>query len=141
MSKLGGDALLAGVLLINGTISGLVGLIVFLVPTQIDELMGAGSPGIVRLVGAGLVLFGIAVFALGRQTGPVLRSGGRVVLVLDIIWVVASVVLVASGWFSTSGKVIVLAVALVVAGFALGEVVGLQRSAVALTRPSASGSG
>lgn len=140
MPKLEGDVLLARVLKVNGTISGLVGLIVFLVPNRVDEIIGAGAPGIVRLIGGGLVVFGVIVLWLGFRAAPVLRSGGRIVLMLDIVWVVASLVLVSSGWFSTSGNVIVLAVALMVAGFALGEVVGLQRSGAGVTRPSASGS-
>lgn len=48
-------------------------------------------------------------------------------MVLDVIWVVASVAAVLAGWFNARGDVLVLLVALVVGAFAVGEALGLRQ--------------
>lgn len=121
------EALLRKVLLTNAIVSGLTGLIVFLFPDAVDRLIGSDAPVVVRIVGGGLVLFAAAVYATGRADGARLRSGAWTIMILDVVWVAASVAAVISGWFSTAGNVVVLAVAAVVGGFAVGEAVGLRR--------------
>lgn len=121
------EALLRRVLFVNAIVSGFTGLVVFLFADAVDRLIGSEAPVIVRVVGGGLVLFAAVVYATGRSQGDRLRSGARLIMILDVAWVAASVAAVVAGWFSTAGNVVVLAVAAVVGVFAIGEAVGIRR--------------
>lgn len=133
--------LLRQVLTINAVVSGLTGLIMAVFARRVDRLIGTDAVTAVVVVGVGLALFAIAVFIVGRAVQPTLRSGGRLILVLDVIWVVVSVAAVLAGWFNATGDVLVLLVALVVGAFAVGEAVGLRRLAQPVGREAAASYG
>lgn len=62
----------------------------------------------VRLVGAGLILFALAVAAASRLRGPALARAARLISAADAAWVIGTVAVVATGVLSTSGVVIAL---------------------------------
>jgi hypothetical protein len=131
--------LLRQVLKINAAISGLTGLVMAVFARPVDRLIGADAVTAVGVVGVGLALFAVGVFAVGRAHEPTLHAGGRVILLLDVIWVIASVAVVLAGWFNTTGAVLVLLVAAVVGAFAVGEAIGLRRLAQPVSKqPAAS---
>lgn len=119
--------LLNRVLTVNAMVSGLTGLVLFFAAHTVDDLIGSGAPMAVRVIGGGLVLFAAGLFAVGRLQGPRLRSGTALIFAMDVAWVVASLVAVAARWFNGVGNVVVLAVAVVVGAFAVGELVGMRR--------------
>jgi len=128
------EALLRRVLLVNGIVSGVTGLLVFVFAGAVDGLLGSEAPAAVRVVGGGLAVFAATVYATSRSAGARLSSGARTIMILDLAWVVASLAAVVSGWFGPWGNVVVLAVAAVVGAFAIGEAVGISRQA-SLRRP------
>lgn len=120
--------LLRRTLQINALISGLTGAGMALASGAVAQLLGLAGSLPIALLGIDLVLFGAWVGYEALQPALRLRRAW-VVLALDIVWVVASALVLALDPFglSTIGKWAVAAVADVVALFALGEYVGLRR--------------
>lgn len=110
---------LRGVLLANAATSALAGSIAALAPVRLDGLLGTGHPGWVRVVGIGLVVFAVEVLLVARSGRARLDSGTRLIVVADAAWVVATVVTIALGWYSTAGAVAVGVAGVGVADFAV----------------------
>lgn len=72
------------------------------------DRLGLDDTTWVRLVGAGLILFAVAVAAGSRLRGPSLARAARLISAADAAWVIGTVAVVASGVLSTSGVVIAL---------------------------------
>lgn len=72
------------------------------------DRLGLDSTTWVRLVGAGLVVFALAVAAASRLRGPALARAARLISCADAAWVIATVAVVAAGVLSTGGLVIAL---------------------------------
>ena len=90
-----------------------------IVPERVERVLGTGYPGWVRLVGIGVVVFGIDVALLSARPSDQLRRWTPVVIGADIAWVAASVVTILLGWYSTSGVIAVVAMAGAVDTFAV----------------------
>lgn len=94
-----------------------------------SELFGVGLPTVCRAVGLFLLVFaGLALVAsrsVPARTGLVWE-----VFALNVAWVIGSVVLVELAWdgLTLLGRLAIVAVALVVAAFALLQGVGLKRA-------------
>jgi hypothetical protein len=94
-----------------------------------SELFGFALPTVCRAVGLFLLVFAGLALAAARaapaRTGLVWE-----VLVLNIAWVLGSVLLVELAWdgLTLLGRLAIIAVALVVAVFALLQGVGLKRA-------------
>lgn len=90
--------------------------------------IGTGHPARVRFVGAGLVLFAVAVLALaGARTSRLLR-GTPVVIGADTTWVIASAMTGVAGWYATAGMVIVALVGAQVAALAVRQTTTWHRA-------------
>lgn len=109
------------VLAVNATTSGLAGLTALTASGRVDRWLDTGHPAWVRVVGAGLVVFAVAVVALARSDEQHLRPRAPAVSVADGAWVVASVATITAGWYSTSGAVLVGIIAAVVGTFAIAQ--------------------
>lgn len=84
-----------------------------------------------ELLGVGVVLFGaVCGWAASRETVP--RSWARLIFAADIVWVAASVLVLAlpASW-TTAGTAGIVAVALIVADLAILEYLGLRRLSAA----------
>lgn len=88
-------------------------------PGTVDELLGTGHSGWVRLVGLALLPFAALVVWLSTADNEMLRRMTPAIIVGDVGWVVASIATVLLGWYSGSGIAAVLAMALLVDVFAL----------------------
>ena len=122
------ESLLRKGLLANAAFSGLSGLILLLFSSPLTVLLGAVPRGALLVVGGVLLLYSVDLWRTSQAT-PMPR--GRIVyfIVMDVLWVVGSVLLV---WgvalsFTTAGRWVVLMVADVVAVFAIVQYVGLRR--------------
>ena len=104
---------------LNATTSILAGLLMTTVPERVERVLGTGYPGWVRLVGIGVVIFGIDVALLCTRPSGQLQRWTPVVIGADIAWVAASVVTILLGWYSTSGVIAVVAMAVAVDTFAV----------------------
>ncbi len=123
------DRRLRVVLTVNAATSTTGGAVAAVAGGRVDSLLGTGSPGWVRLVGAGLVAFGLAVLVLAG--GPRNRRSRLtpVVSALDATWVVATVATIAAGWFSTRGAWTMAALGAVVLDLAVAQLWFARRAA------------
>ncbi|MGN9776494.1 hypothetical protein ACTMS0_12090 [Micromonospora sp. H33] len=113
-----------------------------------QDAIGSGANGVVYLaaaaifgemfglpaaflypIGAFLIAFAAGLLFLASRPG-VSRPAVAVVIAVNVAWVVASVELLAAGWFPLTGlgTALVIAQAVVVAGFAALQVAGLRKA-------------
>lgn len=126
----GGDrtGLLRKVLLADATFSGATGVILFAAATYLAEQFGL--PGLLlRLVGLSLLPFSAGLLYLASRVSAGLTVV-RIVIGSNLLWVAASVALLFSGWVDPSGAgtAFIIAQAIIVAGFAELQYLGLRRA-------------
>ncbi|MGC3862253.1 hypothetical protein ACPSM1_18920 [Micromonospora chersina] len=109
--------------------SGANGVVYLAAAAIFGRLFGLPA-GLLFPVGAFLVAYAAALFFLASRP-TVSRSAVAVVIAVNIAWVAASVELLVAGWFplTTLGVALVIAQAVVVAGFAALQLTGLRRTA------------
>ena len=120
-SNLADERRLRLVLRSNALTSGLGGLVAVAAPGWLDELLGTGHPGWVRLVGAGLAAVAGVVALVGRASRPVLVRVAPLISVADASWVVGTILTIAAGWYSNSGAIVMASVAAMVTGFSIAQ--------------------
>lgn len=118
------------VLRANATTSGLAGLTALVAGERIGQWLDTANSGWVRAIGAGLVLFALAVIALSRSNEQHLRRWVPIVSVADLSWVAASIATIIAGWYSASGAVIIGVIAAIVGSFALTQMKLLRTHSV-----------
>jgi hypothetical protein len=123
------------VLTANATTSGLAGLTALVAGERVDEWLETAHSGWVRLIGAGLVAFALAVIALSRSNEQDLRRWVPAVSLADIVWVAASVASIIAGWYSSSGAALIGIIAVIVGTFAITQM-RLLRTPSAPVTPS-----
>jgi hypothetical protein len=123
---------LKNVLLINGISSGATGLGLVLFATPIAELFGTSSHQAMWFVGGFLLSFATLVLVEGLKDVPNMKMV-RLIIVLDISWVIASVLVVALQLFKLSsiGYLAIGAVAIWVAAMAYFQLQGVKENASA----------
>ncbi len=120
------------VLRANATTSGFGGLAAAIAPGPIDDVLGTGQEGWVRLIGIGLVAFAALVVATSRFDRAELAKAVPGISLGDGSWVIGTVVAIALGWFSTSGAVAMGLVGVMVGMFGVEQAVlvrSMSRSA------------
>lgn len=118
---------LRNTLRLNAATSLAGGLVLVVAPGPLNRLLGTGSPGWVRIVGAGLVLFALDVGALAGARIRRLTTMTPLVSTGDGAWTLASAATIAAGWYSTPGSVIAGAVAVMVGTFGVRQLVLVHR--------------
>ena len=107
------------VLRVNALNSIVFGTLLATIPTWIDDVLGTGHPGWIRVVGLGLLPFGTLCAWLSTASPAALRRVTPEIVAGDVAWVVASIATVLLGWYSGRGIVAVLAMAAIVDVLAL----------------------
>lgn len=109
--------------------SGATGLLAFAGAGLLAEPLGLPVE-LLRYAGLLLLPYAALVAWVGTR-GPIAAGAVLAVILVNALWVVDSLALLASGWVAPTGLGVafVLAQALVVAGFAAAQVVGLRMSA------------
>lgn len=113
----------------NALFSLLTGTAFILAAESIARFIGEEIPNIiVFVIGLGLLPFGYMVYRLTAQTA-VSPKAARSVTIMDVCWVIGSIVLLAVGWslFTTAGRWFIGLQAEAVATFALLQIIGLRR--------------
>ena len=123
------------VLTANATTSGLAGLTALVAGERVDNWLDTGHSGWVRIIGAGLVAFALAVIALSHSNEQNLRRWVPAVSMADGGWVAASVATIIAGWYSSSGAVTIGILAAIVGTFAITQM-RLLRTPSAPATPS-----
>lgn len=109
---------LRGALSANAAMSVLLGTVIAIAPERVEDLLGTGRPGWVRIVGLAVVLFGLDCAWVSRRQRSQLMAFTPGIIAADLSWVALSVVTLLLGWFSGGGAAAVIAVAVVVDTFA-----------------------
>jgi hypothetical protein len=115
------DRRLRLVLRSNALTSGFGGLVAVAAPARLDEVLGTGHPGWVRIVGAGLVAFAGIVALVSRASTPLVVRLAPMISVADASWVVGTILTIAAGWYSNAGAVLMASVAAMVGGFSIAQ--------------------
>lgn len=111
----------------NALFSTICAALLVFAARPLGEWMGLPPAGL-RVLGLGFIPFILFLFYMTRQ--PKINSAhARIILILDVAWVVLTPVLLLSGWLplTTTGKWIIVLTTDVVAVLAVLEYVGLRR--------------
>lgn len=121
--------LLSKAMLANATVSGISGAGLALGAAALDDWIGV-NVWVLVAVGVGLVEFAIDLRIWARST-TWLRRGGKIAVAGDIAWVLASVELIGfTDVLTHSGNVALAAITVVVAAFAVAQIIGLRQLTV-----------
>ena len=115
------------VLATNATTSGLGGVAAVALGGPVDSLLGTGAVGVVRLVGAGLVLFAAFLAFVARSPRSRLVREVPMISAGDLAWVAGTAVTIALGWYSRTGTAVMGAVAAMVGAFGVTQAVLVRR--------------
>ncbi|NIJ51593.1 hypothetical protein [Dyadobacter arcticus] len=118
---------LKNVLIINALTSGATGLLLAIFPSYIAELFGSSQNIAFIAVGLFLAVFAVIVFSQSRRN-PLSKSWIKFIIALDILWVLESVMIIATQMFGLTslGYLLIGAVAFWVALMAFLQIRGLK---------------
>lgn len=111
----------------NALFSGASGLAILVTSGRLPALLGAGGRAFYLALGALLCLYAVGLWRVSRRAVDPLE--GRLIVAGDVIWVLGSAALIGTGLLTPTGALIVSAVALVIAVFAVGQWRGVRRIA------------
>ncbi len=128
------DAPLRAALISNGFFSGATGIACLSAAAPLASFMfrqefsilGLSASSILFELGIGLLVFAALVLFTARQT-TISRGRAKLITALDLVWVTATVVMLAAvpEYFSGYGTTTVIAIAVIVLVFAILQVFGL----------------
>ena len=120
-------------LLLDATASGAMGMLLIVGAGPLETLLGLPA-SLLRAVGLFLIPFAAFLLWLARRA-DVLRGLVRTVVIGNVLWVLASLLLLVSGWVSPTrvGMAFVVGQAVAVAVFAYLEHRAVARSATLTT--------
>lgn len=121
-------SLLRKALLSNAVFSTLTGVEMLLFPEAISRFIGFSAPGQLRELGVSLLLFA-AVVTFTATRRPIRLWAAGMISAMDIVWVLGTVALLGmrSDLFNTAGVISAALVAVVVADFAVFQIIGIRR--------------
>ncbi len=131
MSFFSSPQFLRRVLLADALASGAAGLLMIAMTGLLQTLLSIPAG---LLLAAGLVLVPYVAFVVFTATRPMLnRSAVWAIVVANMLWTAASVLLLLSGWIAPSPLGFAFVIAQAAAVFLLGELqmMGLKRSPIA----------
>ncbi len=119
---------LKNVMLVNAFSSGATGFLLILFPGYTAQLFGVTAQPPFVIVGIFLFLFAVMVFLHSRRN-PLSKGWIKLIVALDILWVVESLVIMLSKMFGFSplGYMLIAGVALWVAVMAALQAKGLRQ--------------
>ena len=124
--------MLRATLMTNGISTALFGLALLVAPGPLAPLLGVPGPGILAAAGAGLLVYAAGLFVTAAQQ-PISPAAAWTAIVMDVGWVIGSVILLEIGVLTPIGSGLVSLVAAVVLVFAALQYRGVRR----LTHPVA----
>jgi len=77
-------------------------------------MLGVGQVWLIRLLGAGLLVFAGGVLWVSQSPRPTLDTWSAQVSMADVGWVLGTIVVVALGWLSSTGAIAMGVIALAV---------------------------
>lgn len=116
--------LLKTALVANAAFSMMSGLALVLLNGQFQQWFKMDFP--FWIVGIGLLPFAYMAYQASRNEETIVRKG-REITILDVTWVIASVVALLLIDFTTIGQWLIIGVALIVGDFAFFQWLGMRR--------------
>lgn len=113
------------VLRIDAATSAVNGALLAAGAGPLDDILGTGRPGIVRAVGALLLVYALGLVLLARAPWESVRRLVPITVAADAGWVVGTAIGIGLGWFDIAGAVLAVAAAVIVAGLALTKRAGI----------------
>jgi len=122
------STLLRSALKTNAVVSALTGVAIAAGAGIVGPLIGFDLPLLYQVIGAGLAAFAAWVWFVGTRNA-VSQRDARIVLWLDVLWVLGSTLLLLgfSQLFTIVGIVLIAGAAAMVAAFATAEYAGIRR--------------
>ena len=113
-------------LLFNAVFSGITGILLVSIPKVISEIFSTSNTAVFWVLGIGLLLFAATLIFTIKTQNPL---GVLVIIIMDYLWVLGSIVILAFQPFaiSTVGGGIIAAVALVVLLIAINQAKALAK--------------
>lgn len=118
---------LRNTLRLNAMLSASTGLLALAAGPWLANTLGTDHVGIVRLLGAGLVLFAAALVVAGASKASTMYRWALGFSVADLAWTGASLLTIALGWFSAVGNAAVVLTAAVVCVLGVRQLVLWRR--------------
>ncbi len=115
------------VLRINAVFSTVTGAISLAAGGPVAEFLGVDQVWLIRLIGAGLLGFAALVLMVARSSEEQLDPGSRVVSFNDFGWVLATIVVLALGWLTTAGAVVMGLIGLVVLELGIAQLLARRK--------------
>ncbi len=122
------DSLLRRSLTADAVVVTLAGLVLALGAGELADPLGL-SVSLLRFTGLGLLPYAAALMLIATRS-TISRAAAWTVIALNLLWTVASIILLFTGWIDPTGLGVafVLIQALLVLGFADVEYLGLRRA-------------
>ncbi|MCP3935696.1 MAG: hypothetical protein GY708_10030 [Actinomycetia bacterium] len=124
---------LRNVLRVNVGFSAVTGTLALVLGGQTADLLGLDPAWIVPALGAGLLGFAGVVFGVAGARTSTLLDWSRIISVADFGWVAATAAVIAAGWLSTTGAIVMGLIGLVVFELGLAQLRWRKRLATAMT--------
>ncbi|MGA7669307.1 MAG: hypothetical protein WBW04_02730 [Nitrolancea sp.] len=124
------DSLLRRSLTADAVVVTLAGLVLALGAGELADPLGL-SVSLLRFTGLGLLPYAAALMLIATRS-TISRAAAWTVIALNLLWTVASILLLFTGWIDPTGLGVafVLIQALLVLGFADVEYLGLRRASI-----------
>lgn len=98
---------LRNTLRLNALLSASTGLLALAAGAWLADTLGTDHVGIVRLLGAGLLLFATALAVAAASKASTMHRWALSFSIADLAWTAASLLTIALGWFAAAGNVAV----------------------------------
>ncbi len=121
---------------LNAAFSAVTGLAAAVAGRTIASVFGIAPAWIVHGLGVGLLLFAATLLVAARRPARALPTEAAIISAADLGWVGGTVVVVALGWLSTSGAVVMGLLGLVVLDLAVIQLWTRHRLQQALMAPA-----
>lgn len=112
---------------INAVVSVVSGSAMALFAGAVADVLDVSTTGWLRLIGAGVVLFGADVAWLSTRPTHQLCTLAPAVIAADALWVAVSTATILAGWYSSRGDLAVAGMAAVIAAVATAQFAGWRR--------------
>lgn len=125
------DNKLRNLLRINAAFSTLTGAIALVAASPVADFLGVQQVWLIRLLGVALLGFAAAVLLTSRAQGRALDVGSQIISLNDFGWVLGTLVVLALGWLTTEGAVVMGLIGLLVLSLGIGQTVARRQMLVA----------
>ncbi len=122
---------LRNLLRLNSEFSIVTGAVGLIAAGPVAEFLGVDQVWIIRLLGAGLLGFATAVFAVSGTRTTVLQRWSQIISINDLVWVAGTIAVIGLGWLSTRGSIAMGLIGLIVLELGVSQMRARSRLAAA----------